>query len=135
MVATEFSVSLTDISLSNLGTQLSTPITAGQPVELAADFYGQSGFSGTEFSYNSEGEETGAAACALEATEDSAYHDNGSGGGGTTPAAGDRVYTDSAGTTLVAAGTYKIQGNSFMVIIEDGNGEPGLVQSVASCGK
>ncbi len=42
-VATEFSVSQTNISLSNLGTKLSSPITAGQPVELASDFYGQSG--------------------------------------------------------------------------------------------
>ena len=48
-VATEFDVSQTSISLSNLGTKLSSPISAGQPVELANDFYGQSGTTYTAF--------------------------------------------------------------------------------------
>lgn len=138
MIAAEFSSSQApsgpNISLGGLGTKLSLAFPYGQPISSSV-FYGQSAFSGTAFSYNSEGEDTGAAACALESTEDVAYHDNGSGGGGTAPAANDRVYTDSGGTTLLAIGTYKIQGNSYMVIIEDGNGLPGLVSSVPSCGK
>lgn len=134
-VATEFSVSSTNISLSNLGTKLSEPITAGQPVELADDFYGQSSFSGTSFNYNSEGQETGNDACNLESVEDVAYHD----GSGTYPVANDHVYTNSTGTTLVATGTYKYyngtESGGYMVIVEDGNGLPGLVQSVGNCGR
>jgi len=42
-VATEFGVSQVDISLENLGTKLDTPITAGDPVTLPDDFYGQGG--------------------------------------------------------------------------------------------
>jgi hypothetical protein len=44
-VATEFGVSQVDISLENLGTKLDTPITAGDPVTLPDDFYGQAGNS------------------------------------------------------------------------------------------
>ena len=135
MVATEFSASQApsgpNISLGGLGTELSTPITFGNQVLMAASFYGQSAFSGTAFAYNAESQETGAEACALEELEDQAYHDNGSGGGGTAPAAGDKVYTNSTGTIAVGNGIYKITGNQYMVIIS-GNG---TVQSVLSCGK
>jgi hypothetical protein len=139
MLATEFSSSQApsgpNISLGGLGTKLSTPIIFGNQVLMAASFYGQSSFSGTSFSYNSESAEDGAEACALEATEDTAYHD----GSGTTPVANDHVYTDSAGTTLLATGTYKYDDTSeagrYMVIVEDGSGNPGLVQSTVSCGR
>jgi hypothetical protein len=137
MIAQEFSSSQApsgpNISLKGLASELGTPVTSD--IFMGASFYGQSAFSGTAFSYNSEGESTGAAACALEEVEDTAYHDNGSGGGGTAPAVNDRVYTDSGGSTLLATGVYKIQDNSYMVIVEDGNGLPGLVQSVSSCGR
>ena len=130
MVATEFSSSQTaNISLFGLASELSTPITAS--IELAADFYGESAFSGTPFEYNSSSQSTGAQACALEGMEDQAYHDNGSGGGGTAPAAGDKVYTNSTGTTAVGNGIYKITGNQYMVV----TGGDGTVSSVLSCGK
>ena len=130
MVATEFSASqTTNMSLFGFGAELSTPVTSD--IFLAASFYGQSAFSGTAFAYNAEDQETGAAACALEEVEDQAYHDNGSGGGGTAPAAGDKVYTNSTGTIAVGDGIYKITGNQYMVVIS-GNG---TVQSVVSCGR
>jgi hypothetical protein len=107
-VATEFSVSQTNISLSNLGTQLSTPITAGQPVNLATSFYGQSGVSLTSFTaiLDSNGNpfEGGEAACnAEEVTTDTWYFD----GTGTSPATGDNVYTNSGGTSSAPDGIFK----------------------------
>ncbi len=134
MVATEFSSSqTTNMSLFGLASELSTPVTTN--IELAADFYGESAFSVTAFSYNAEGEETGNAACSLEATEDIAYHD----GSGTYPVANDHVYTNSTGTSLLATGIYKYDNGmlaeGFMEIIEDNSGNPGLVRSVGNCGK
>ena len=129
-VATEFSVSTTNISLSNLGTQLSTPISAGNEVELATDFYGQSGVTLTSFSYNSEGQTSGANACAEETTEDTAYHN----GTGTYPDVDDVVYSDSGGTTTLVDATYKYDngtGNGgFMAINEDGE-----VVNLGNCGR
>ena len=46
-VATEFGVSQTAISFQNLGTQLDEPITAGSPVNLPDDFYGEGGSTPT----------------------------------------------------------------------------------------
>lgn len=134
MVATEFSSSqTTNMSLFGFGAALSTPVSTN--IELASDFYGQSSFSGTAFNYNSEGQDTGAEACSLEAIEDTAYHD----GSGTYPVANDHVYTNSTGTALVPAGTYKYDNGNlnggFMVVIEDNSGNPGLIQSVGNCGK
>ena len=134
MVATEFSSSqTTNMSLFGFGAALSTPVSTN--IELASDFYGQSSFSGTAFNYNSEGEDTGNAACNLEAIEDTAYH----AGSGTYPVANDRVYSNSTGTILLATGTYKYDNGNlsggFMVIIEDNSGNPGLVQSTGNCGK
>jgi len=135
MIAQEFSSSQApsgpNISLKGLASELGTPVTSD--IFMGASFYGQSGVILTAFDYNSEGADNASEACALESTEDVAYHDNGSGGGGTAPAANDRVYTDSAGTTLLPESIYKITGNSYMIIIEDGNGQPGLVSEVNSC--
>ena len=126
MVATEFSSSQsTNISLFGLASELSTPVTTN--IELAADFYGESAFSGTAFEYNSSSQSTGAQACALEDLEDQAYHD----GSGSTPVSGDKVYTNSTGTIAVGNGIYKIAGNKYMVV----TGGDGSVSSVLSCGK
>ena len=46
-VATELGVSQTAISFENLGTQLDEPITAGSPVNLPDDFYGEGGSTPT----------------------------------------------------------------------------------------
>ena len=134
MVATEISSSqTTNMSLFGFASELSTPITTN--IELAADFYGESAFSGTSFSYNSTNRSGGSQACALEDVRDTAYHD----GSGTYPVANDHVYTNSTGTTLVPAGTYKYDNGNlsggFMVVVEDNSGNPGLVQSTGNCGK
>lgn len=132
MIAQEFSSSQApsgpDISLKGLASELSTPVTSN--IFMGASFYGQSAFSGTAFSYNSEGQESGAEACGLETTEDTAYHD----GTGTTPTAGDYVYTNSTGTSPLADGTYKYydgtEAGRYMVI--EGSGG---VSSTVSCGR
>lgn len=127
-VADEFSVSLTNISLSNLGTQLSTPITAGDPVELANDFYGQSGVTLTSFGMQDPTEPaiTAEGACSSGGTGGTGYHD----GSGTYPAANDNVYSDSSGTTALSDGFYRINSGQSMNI-ESGalNGNP------SNCGR
>ncbi len=129
-VATEFSVSSTNISLSNLGTKLSEPITAGNEVELATDFYGQSAVTLTSFTaiLDSEGDTFGSseAACnAEETTQYTYYHD----GSGTFPSENDNVYTNSGGTTSAADGYIKWSpGRGFQYTnIESGEaGLPGI---------
>lgn len=127
-VADEFSVSLTNISLSNLGTQLSTPITAGQPVELANDFYGQSGVTLTSFGMQNPTEPAGSAAtaCSEGGTGGTGYHD----GSGTYPAANDNVYSDSSGTTALSDGFYRINSGQSMEV-ESG----ALSGSPTNCGR
>ena len=133
MIAAEFSSSQApsgpNISLKGLASELSTPVTSD--IFMGASFYGQSAFSGTAFSYNSEGQESGAEACGLETTADTAYHN----GTGATPTAGDYVYTNSTGTTILGNGTYKYddttEAGRYMVLL-DGNGR---VDSTVSCGK
>ena len=134
MLATEFSSSqTTNMSLFGFGAALSTPVSTN--IELASDFYGQSSFSGTAFNYNASSTDTGADACELSSTSDTAYHD----GSGTYPVANDHVYTNSTGTTLLATGIYKFDNGNlaggYMVIVEDGSENPGLVQSTPNCGK
>ena len=126
-VADEFSVSLTNISLSNLGTQLSTPITAGQPVELANDFYGQSGVTLTSFGYSGTSPfGSHSTACSEGGSSSTAYHD----GSGTYPAANDNVYSDSSGTTALSDGFYRINAGQS-INVESGalNGNP------SNCGR
>ena len=106
-VATEFSVSSTNISLTNLGTQLSTPVTSN--IALAASFYGQSAVTLTSFSALLDGEgnpfESPFAACAAaEVSEATWYHD----GSGSNPTAGDAVYTNSGGTSSAPDGYIRV---------------------------
>jgi len=120
-VATEFSVSQTNISLSNLGTKLSSAITAGQPVELASDFYGQSaGVNVTSFT-TSEPQTNGSLACAIEEPENTLYHDGGVG----EPTVGDTVYTDDPGTTTLGAGfiLFLVGGNTRTAFQINSSGE------------
>ena len=130
-VATEFSVSQTNISLSNLGTKLSTPITAGQPVNLATSFYGQSAVTLTSFIALLDGEENPfespfAACTAEEVTQHTWYHD----GTGTNPANGDAVYTNSGGTSSAPDGYFRIGtgrgANSFSIESGDIAEPPGV---------
>ena len=133
MLAAEFSSSQApngpNISLGGLGTKLSTSITFGNQVLMAASFYGQSAFSGTAFSYNSAPEDNPTEACSLEEMENTAYHN----GSGTYPATGDNVYSDSAGTTPLENGsTYKYNNGGdnggFLNI-----GASGVVSSLGNC--
>ena len=135
MVATEFSVSQTNISLSNLGTQLSTPITAGQPVNLAASFYGQSaGVAVTAWTFKSDSGGTWEdAASACEAmneggtTNTTLYHD----GSGTLPVDGDTIYTNSPGTTTASAGVYAyIDGRTKKTFTANSSG---VVSELTNC--
>ncbi len=126
-VATEFSVSSTNISLSNLGTKLSSAITAGNEVELANDFYGQSGVTLTSFGMQDPTEPAGSAAsaCSEGGTGGTGYHD----GSGTYPVANDNVYSDSSGTTALSDGFYRI--NSGQSI----NVESGISSNPTNCGR
>ena len=117
-IATEFSQGSSNMSLYTFGSTLPTP-TVTSNIELANDFYGQSAVTLTAFSYNSEGQE-GGEACSLETTGDTAYHN----GSGTYPDVDDIVYSDSAGSSTLAASTYKYNnggGNGgFMDVNSDG---------------
>ena len=123
-VATEFSVSQTNISLSNLGTQLSTPITVGQPVNLATSFYGQSASSCTSFA-SSESPARGGAEEACELAAGATYYHNGS---GSYPVAGDIVFGNSSCSVFLSSGAYKM-GSGNVMVIED-NGE---VAEISGC--
>lgn len=130
MLATEFSSSQApsgpNISLGGLGTKLSTPITFGNQVLMAASFYGQSlPVSLTSFNYNRNAQEEYEDACALESTEDVAYHN----GSASYPVANDSVFTNSTGTTAVANGTYKMANNKAMTI----DGGSGVVSEINDC--
>ena len=119
-IATAFSQASSNMSLYTFGSTLPTP-TVTSNIELANDFYGQSSVTLTAFSYNSEGQEGGAGeACSLESTEDTAYHN----GSGTYPDVDDVVYSNSAGSSTLAASTYKYdnggQKGGFIDVNEDG---------------
>ena len=128
-VATEFSVSSTGISLSNLGTKLTDSIAAGNPVNLATSFYGQSAVTLIAFDYSSDYQSGPFLACQIEEMEDGAYHN----GSGTYPVVGDKVYSNSAGTTPLLNGkSYKYNnggGNGGYLNI----GANGVVSSLGNC--
>jgi len=126
MLATEFSSSQTsDYSLGGLGTKLSSAVTYGQPVSMSV-FYGQSlPVSLTSFNYNRNSQEEYEEACALESTDDVAYHN----GSASYPVANDSVFRNSTGTTAVANGTYKMANNKAMTI----TGGSGVVSEINDC--
>ena len=129
-VATEFSVSSTGISLSNLGTKLTSPISAGNPVNLATSFYGQSApVLLIAFTYSGDAQDLPFLACEIEEMGNTAYHN----GSGTYPVAGDNVYSNSTGTTPLANGfSYKYNnggGNGGYLNI----GANGVVSSLGNC--
>jgi len=130
-VATEFDVSQTSISLSNLGTKLSSPISAGQPVELANDFYGQSGTTYTAFSIFgdfSEPFESGEAICSAGKPNISTAYST-SGG---LPEDSYYVYLDNDGSnTTFNEGYYRYQSGEFKFSFAlDGAGQ---VSEITQC--
>jgi hypothetical protein len=125
MLATEFSSSqTTNMSLFGLASKLSTPVTSN--IFEAASFYGQSlPVSLTSFNYNRNSQEEYEEACALESTDDVAYHN----GSASYPVANDAVFRNSTGTTAVANGTYKMANNKAMTI----DGGSGVVSEINDC--
>ncbi len=134
MLAAEFSSSRApagpNISLGGLGTELSTPITFGNQVLMAASFYGQSAFSGTSFTNIEAGNQSGEfsfedAESACAAAEDpqytaTRYHD----GTGTTPVNGDKVYQTNSTSNPLENGYYAFNAgrSNFSYQVSGGTG-------------
>ena len=121
-VAAEFdSEAGANFSLSASAANLPTPVASN--IFLAASFYGQSLL--TSFNYNRNPQEEYEDACALESTDDVAYHN----GSAAYPVADDNVFTNSTGTTAVSNGTYKMANNKAMTI----TGGSGVVSEINDC--
>ena len=121
-VAAEFdSEAGANFSLSASAANLPTPVASN--IFLAASFYGQSLI--TSFNYNRNPQEEYEDACALESTDDVAYHN----GSAAYPVADDSVFRNSTGTTAVANGTYKMANNKAMTI----TGGSGVVSEINDC--
>ena len=121
-VAAEFdSEAGANFSLSASAANLPTPVASN--IFLAASFYGQSSL--TSFNYNRNSQEEYEDACALESTDDVAYHN----GSAAYPVADDSVFRNSTGTTAVANGTYKMANNKAMTI----TGGSGVVSEINDC--
>ena len=123
-VATEFDVSQTDISLSNLGTKLTDSIGAGNPVNLAASFYGQSYSPCTEFECTTDPAKGGVEG-ACEQDPDTTYFHNGS---GEFPEPGDNVFGNASCTIPLNDGAYKLGNGTVMIV-----GEGGVVEDITEC--
>ena len=133
MVATEFSSSqTTNMSLFGLASELSTPVTTN--IELAADFYGQSAVTLTNFgnfeAVGGGGFEDAGTACetAAEGTAVVRYHT----GTGTTPVDGDKVYENNNTNDPLDDGYYAFNAgrSNFSYEIINGNG---TVDSRTAC--
>ena len=129
MIAAEFSASQApsgpDISLKGLASKLSTPVTSN--IFMGASFYGQSLVTLTAFGYSGTTPfEDASEACSEGGSGATAYHN----GSGTFPTSGDNVFSDSAGTTALADGYYRINAGQSM-LMEGGsvNGNP------SNCGR
>ena len=89
------------------------------------DFYGYDQDCSTLTSFTSANAETAVDSCSQ--TLNQTYYHNGS---GARPVASDIVYTDSAGTTVLAAGSYRLDNSTRFTIF----GSSGSVASVSLCG-
>jgi len=122
-IATEFGVTLANVALNaTLGTYASKGAGATTAI---SDFYGLSNL--TSFGYSgTEPFEDASSACDEGGTGSTAYHD----GSGTYPTNGDSVYSDSAGSSPLSDGYYRINSGQSMNV-EDGevSGNP------ANCGR
>jgi hypothetical protein len=125
-VAAEFdSEAGANFSLSASAANLSTPVASD--IFLAASFYGQSLVTLTSFGMQDPSEPALSAtdACNEGGTSGTGYHD----GSGTYPAVGDNVYSDSAGTTPLANGFYRINSGQAMEVEDD------QVTGLSNCGR
>lgn len=124
MIATEFGDSspFSDLSLYTFGVtsaSFSAPISASM-------FYGFSNLTSFGMSDPLEPALSAEDACSEGGTSGTGYHD----GTGTYPAAGDNVYSDSAGTTALADGYYRINSGQS-INVESG----ALSEAPANCGR
>ena len=125
MLTTEFSSSQsTNMSLGGLGTKLSSAVTYGLPISMSV-FYGQSAL--TAFGYSGATPfEDASSACSEGGTSGTGYHN----GSGTYPIANDSVFADSAGSSPLDDGFYRLNSGQSM------NVESGTVNGTPSnCGR
>ena len=130
-IATEFDQATSNMSLYTFGSTLPTP-TVTSNIELANDFYGQSGTTYTAFSiYGSTSEPSGSAEAICSAGRPSvntAYHT----GSGTFPEDGEYVFSDNDGSdTPWVEGYFRyLSGESKYSFLVDSAGE---VSNSAQC--
>ena len=130
MIAAEFSSSQApsgpNISLGGLGTKLSTPITYGNQVLMGSSFYGQSLVTLTAFGYSGTTPfEDASSACDEGGTSGTAYHN----GSGTYPVVNDLVYEDSAGSTALSDGFYRMNSGQSLEVEDE------TAMTIANCGR
>ena len=89
------------------------------------DFYGYDQDCSTLTPFMSANAETAVDSCS-QTLNKTYYHD----GSGARPVANDKVYTDLAGNTALAAGTYRLNNSTRFTIF----GSLGSVASVSLCG-
>ena len=90
-----------------------------------SDFYGYDQDCSSLTSFTSAIAETGIGC--NQTLNQTYFHD----GSGARPVANDIVYTNSAGTSALAVGTYRLDNNTNFTIT--GFGGAGVVDSVSSC--
>jgi len=125
MVAAEFEPEIgANMSLSASAALLSTPVASN--IFLAASFYGQSLVTLTAFGYSgTEPFEDASSACSEGGTSGTAYHN----GSGTFPAVDDLVFQDSAGSTPLSDGFYRMNSGQSLEIEDE------TAMAVANCGR
>jgi len=94
-----------------------------QPYQIS-DFYGYDQDCSTLTSFTSAHAETAVDSCS-QTLNQTYYHD----GSGARPVADVIVYTDSAGTSLLAAGSYRLDNNTRFTIF----GSNGSVAAISLC--
>jgi len=88
-----------------------------------SDFYGYDQDCSTLTAFTSAIAETGISC--TQVLNQTYYHD----GSGSLPVANDVVYTNSAGTTTIAAGRYRLNNNTSFTVF----GNSGVVSFIDSC--
>ena len=126
MVAAEFEPEIgANMSLSASAALLSTPVASD--IFLAASFYGQSLVTLTSFGYSGATPfEDASTACEEGGTSGTGYHN----GSGPYPTTDDSVFSDSAGSSPLSDGFYRI--NSGQSINVEGGA---LSEAPANCGR
>lgn len=131
MVATEFSVNQSNISLTNLGNQLSTPVTSN--ISLAASFYGQSAVTLTSISiltYDGGAFGSNSEACdGEEGANQTYYHD----GSNSYVVTGDKIYTTNATSNPLGNGHYRQAYGSKATQAITIDGGAGEVSDINTC--